>query len=117
LRNYGVSLDAPQYDDEETSLIDSIPGGPFAHTESAAESTSLHQRLLEEITGLDPAERQVVIARWGLHDGPPLSRAEIADRMSVSREWVRQLERSALNKLSLNENVKTAYEDYAMVSG
>jgi len=117
LRNYGVSLDAPQFEDEDGSLIDSIPGGPFANTESTAESDSLHHRLLEEITGLEPAERQVVIARWGLHDGPPLSRAEIADRMSVSREWVRQLERSALNKLSMNENVKTAYEDYATVSG
>jgi DNA-directed RNA polymerase sigma subunit (sigma70/sigma32) len=53
-----------------------------------------------------------VIARWGLHDGPPLSRAEIADKLSVSREWVRQLERSALTKLSRNDRIRAAFEDY-----
>ncbi|MEQ8516211.1 MAG: sigma factor-like helix-turn-helix DNA-binding protein [Chromatocurvus sp.] len=51
-----------------------------------------------------------------MHDGPPLSRAEIADKMSVSREWVRQLERSALNKLSHNQNVQSAFEDYTALS-
>ena len=61
---------------------------------------------------LDSAERQVVVARWGLHDGPPLSRAEIADKLSVSREWVRQLERSALKKLSVNERIRAAFQDY-----
>lgn len=116
LRNLGVSLDTPQYEDDDATLLDSIPGGPFQGTEAQAESDSLHERLLHEITDLEPAERQVVIARWGLHDGPPLSRAEIADKMSVSREWVRQLERSALNKLSHNQNIQSAFEDYTALS-
>ena len=112
LRNLGVSLDAPQYDDEDSTLLDSMPGGPFATAESDAESDSLHHCLLQEMRGLDSNERQVVIARWGLHDGPPLTRAEIADKLSVSREWVRQLERSALRKLSGNPRVRDAFEDY-----
>lgn len=112
LRNIGVSLDAPQYDDEDTSLLDTLPGGPFAAAEADAETESLHDRLLVEMGGLENAERQVVIARWGLHDGPPLTRAEIADKLSVSREWVRQLERSALRKLSMNERIRGAFEDY-----
>lgn len=116
LRNLGVSLDTPQYEDDDATLLDSMPGGPFQGTESQAESDSLHERLLHEITDLEPAERQVVIARWGLHEGPPLSRAEIADKMSVSREWVRQLERSALSKLSRNQNVQSAFEDYTALS-
>jgi RNA polymerase sigma factor (sigma-70 family) len=116
LRNIGVSLDTPQFDDDDGTLLDSMPGGPFSATEEQAESESLHERLLTELSDLEPAERQVVVARWGLHDGPPLSRAEIADKMSVSREWVRQLERSALNKLSRNANVKSAYEDYAAMA-
>ncbi|MDP5071921.1 MAG: sigma-70 family RNA polymerase sigma factor, partial [Congregibacter sp.] len=112
LRNLGVSLDAPQYDDEDSTLLDSMSGGPFGGSESEAETESLHDRLLIEMQGLDEAEREVVIARWGLHDGPPLSRAEIADRMSVSREWVRQLERAALVKLSKNERIRDAFADY-----
>ncbi|MEM8942162.1 MAG: RNA polymerase sigma factor RpoD/SigA [Pseudomonadota bacterium] len=112
LRNLGVSLDAPQYDDEDSTLLDTMSGGPFAASEAKAETTSLHERLLVEMQSLDRAEREVVVARWGLHDGPPLSRAEIADKMSVSREWVRQLERAALAKLSRNERIKDAFSDY-----
>ncbi|WP_439107303.1 sigma-70 family RNA polymerase sigma factor [Congregibacter sp.] len=112
LRNLGVSLDAPQYDDDDGTLLDTISGGPFGASEAEAETESLHDRLILEMQGLDQAEREVVIARWGLHDGPPLSRAEIADRMSVSREWVRQLERAALKKLSGNERIRAAFSDY-----
>jgi len=112
LRNIGVSLDAPQFDDEEGSLLDSVPGGPFAGAESKAENASLQRRMLAEMQQLEHAEREVVVARWGLHAGPPLSRAEIADRMGVSREWVRQLERAALGKLSRNERMRAVFEDY-----
>ena len=112
MRNLGVSLDAPQYDDDDMTLLDTLPGGPFAASDSRADNESLHARLLREMEGLDRAEREVVVARWGLHDGPPLSRAEIADRMSVSREWVRQLERAALNKLSRNDRIRDAFSDY-----
>jgi RNA polymerase sigma factor (sigma-70 family) len=117
LRNLGVSLDAPQYDDADGTLLDSMSGGPFGASEAEAETESLHDRLLIEMQGLDQAEREVVIARWGLHDGPPLTRAEIADRMSVSREWVRQLERAALTKLSGNERIRAAFSDYIDAGG
>jgi len=45
-----------------------------------------------------------------------LSRAEVADSMGVSREWVRQLERSALRKLKSQESVKAAFADYSEAS-
>jgi DNA-directed RNA polymerase sigma subunit (sigma70/sigma32) len=32
--------------------------------------------------------------------------------MGVSREWVRQLERSALKKLQKQDEVKAAWDDY-----
>jgi RNA polymerase sigma factor (sigma-70 family) len=93
-----------------------MPGGPFQQTTQAAETESLQRCLLTEMNCLEPAEREVVIARWGLHQGPALSRAEIADRMSVSREWVRQLETSALKKLKESNTIQSAYEDYSSVS-
>ncbi len=116
LRNLGISLDAPQYEDDDGAMIDTIPGGPFAGTENTAEIDSLSRCLMSGMDNLEPAEREVVIARWGLHDGPPLSRAEIADRMNVSREWVRQLERSALDKLAKSDTIQDAYEDYSSAS-
>ncbi|MEP1469785.1 MAG: RNA polymerase sigma factor RpoD/SigA [Halieaceae bacterium] len=117
LRNLGISLDAPQYDEDDSStMLDTMPGGPFQQTTQSAETESLQRCLLTEMDCLEPAEREVVIARWGLHQGPALSRAEIADRMSVSREWVRQLESSALKKLKNNNTIQSAYQDYSSVS-
>lgn len=110
LRNLGISLDAPLYNDEDGSLLDRISGGPFADTEKSAEIESLRRCLQDNIDTLDPAEREVVMLRWGLHDRPPLTRAEIADRLKVSREWVRQLERSALKKLAASPSIRDAYE-------
>jgi len=113
LRNLAVSLDTPQFEDDEgTTLLDTLPGGPFQETTHDAERASLNRRLLVEIRRLDPSEQQVVISRWGLHQGPPLSRAEIADKMAVSREWVRQLERSALEKLRASDTVNSVYRDH-----
>lgn len=116
LRNMAVSLDQPQYEDDDESLLDSVPGGPFQDIAARAESASLQRCLLQEIEHLEPAEQEVVIARWGLHRGPPLSRAEVADKMRVSREWVRQLERSALEKLSRNSTVRAAARDHGNLS-
>jgi RNA polymerase sigma factor (sigma-70 family) len=112
LRNLGISLDQPIYDDSEESMVDTMPGEAFARTPEVAESASLRRCLLDEMASLEPAEREVVIARWGLHEGPPLSRAEIADRMAVSGEWVRQLESSALKKLKGSDTIKNTYQDY-----
>lgn len=116
LRNLGVSLDAPRFDDDEGTMIDSLAGNPYGGTEDNAEQVSLHKFLAGAIDQLEQAERQVVTARWGLHDGPPLSRTEIADMMGVSREWVRQLERNALKKLRAKTEVQDAFDDYSSVS-
>ena len=115
LRNLGISLDQPLYDDGEESMVDAMPGEAFGRTPEVAESASLRRCLLAEMGSLEPAEREVVIARWGLHQGPPLSRAEIADRMAVSGEWVRQLESSALKKLKGSDTIKSTYQDYGGV--
>ena len=61
---------------------------------------------------LQPDEQQVVTLRWGLEQLPPLTRTEVADRMQVSVEWVRQLERSALGKLRQDKGLGETYRDY-----
>lgn len=114
LRNLGTSLDAPRFDDEDGgTLLDSLSGEPYGGTEDDAEQSSLHRFLEQAVGQLDSTEQHVIVSRWGLHDGPALSRAEIADQLGVSREWVRQLERSALRKLKNQQSVQAAYEDYS----
>ena len=117
LRNLGISLDTPQFEENDSAtLADRIAGGPFNPPAAAAEQESLKRCLLSAIQDLDKAEQQVVIGRWGLHQGPALSRAEIAEKMAVSREWVRQLERSALKKLGRDAMVRSVHKDHNELS-
>lgn len=114
LHSLGISLDTPRFEEEPgTSLLDATPGGPFGTPDEASEQTSLHNRLLDELDKLKPEEKRVVIQRWGLQQGVALTRAEIAEQLSVSKEWVRQLERSALQKLAQSDVVKAVYRDHA----
>ena len=115
VRNLAISLDAPRYDDDDGTLVDTLTTETYGDTTGNAERDSLHRFLGEAVDQLEANEQAVVVARWGLHDGPPLSRSEIADRLGVSREWVRQLERSALKKLKGQEGVQTAFMDYQQV--
>ena len=115
VRNLAISLDAPRYDDDDGTLVDTLTTETYGDTTSNAERDSLHRFLGEAVDQLEANEQAVVVARWGLHDGPPLSRSEIADRLGVSREWVWQLERSALKKLKGQEGVQTAFMDYQQV--
>ena len=112
LRNLTVSLDAPKFDEDDETLVDGLVGETFGEAGDDAEQASLGNFLGNAIGRLETNERQVVLARWGLQNGPPLSRAEIADKLGVSREWVRQLERSALKKLKGQIDVQHAFDDY-----
>lgn len=112
LRNLTVSLDAPKYDEDDETLVDGLVGETFGEASDSAEQASLGNFLDHAIRRLESNEQQVVLARWGLQNGPPLTRAEIADKLGVSREWVRQLERSALKKLKGHIDVQDAFDDY-----
>jgi RNA polymerase nonessential primary-like sigma factor len=48
---------------------------------------------------LTPQQREVISLRFGLVDGQTLTLAKIGDRLNISRERVRQIEREALTKL------------------
>ena len=76
-----MSLDAPKYDDDDDeSMVDGMTGELFGEASDKAEQASLgkfHARCGKARKN----EREVVMARWGLHNSPPLSRAEIADKL------------------------------------
>jgi RNA polymerase sigma factor (sigma-70 family) len=111
IKTLHTSLDTPTFD-EDLPLIEQIDGD--SRSDQNAEETSLARFMKGAVEALDRAEREVILARWGLNTGPALSRAEIADKMGVSREWVRQLERSALKKLRDNPDIQDTFADYAL---
>jgi RNA polymerase primary sigma factor len=52
------------------------------------------------VAGLSDRERDVLRARYGLEDGNELSLRTVGDRLGLSGERVRQIERRALSKLA-----------------
>lgn len=57
-------------------------------------------RMVEEILGaIDEREAEILKLRYGLEDGKPLTLREIGERLGITRERVRQVEKQALRKL------------------
>ncbi len=112
LRNQAFSLDTSPGEDTG-SLYETLPAAPADEVSRPAEIQSLQRLILDELgESLEPVEQDVIIARWGLEQGRPLTRAEMADRLRVSTERVRQLENSALSKLQHNPELRSTFETY-----
>jgi len=93
-----VSLDLRVGDNQDTELQDLLEDdGPSPEIFMAQES--LRQDLETLLADLTPQQREVIILRFGLDDGKELSLAKVGERMNISRERVRQLERQALDHL------------------
>jgi RNA polymerase sigma factor (sigma-70 family) len=76
-------------------LADPLAEDEYEHVLSAIEGVALRALL----AGLSDRERQVLRLRYGL-DGDELSLREVGDRLGLSGERVRQIERRALGKLA-----------------
>jgi RNA polymerase sigma factor (sigma-70 family) len=84
-------------------LVDPLAEGEYERVLSAIEE----QELLALLGGLSDRERSVLRARYGL-DGEEQTLRQIADRLGVSAERVRQLEHRALGKLGAAAGVDLA---------
>ena len=51
------------------------------------------------LKGLSPREREVIVLRFGLESGRPMTLEEVGKRFNVTRERIRQIETAALRKL------------------
>lgn len=93
-----LSLDLRVGDNQDTELGDLLEDdGPSP--EDFATQTSLRNDLERLMADLTPQQREVLALRFGLADGQTMTLAKIGDRLSISRERVRQIEREALTKL------------------
>ena len=93
-----VSLELRIGDNQDTELQDLLED-ENASPEMFATQESLRQDLENMLAELTPQQREVLVLRFGLTDGNELSLAKVGQRMNISRERVRQLERQALDHL------------------
>lgn len=94
-----VSLETPVGDEDGSNLGDFVADDSNASTEEKAESVFLREEIEQMLQGLNPREREVIILRFGLESGHPLTLEEVGKRFKVTRERIRQVETAALRKL------------------
>ncbi|MBE9177316.1 RNA polymerase sigma factor, RpoD/SigA family [Oculatella sp. LEGE 06141] len=93
-----LSLDLRVGDNQDTELGELLEDtGPSP--EDFAMQSSLRTELEQLMAELTPQQREVLALRFGLDDGQTMTLAKIGDRLNISRERVRQIEREALTKL------------------
>ena len=95
-----ASLDVPfaaGHDDGALQDFLSDPGTPDLGRE--VDHHILRERIDEVLRCLAPRDREVIELRFGLRDGRPRSLDDIAQRLGVTRERVRQIEARGLEKL------------------
>ena len=93
-----LSLDLRVGDNQDTELVELLEDTGPSPEEFAVQS-ALQTDLEKLMADLTPQQRQVLELRFGLEDGQALTLAKIGDRLNISRERVRQIEREALTKL------------------
>ncbi len=98
------SLDEPLVEGENFTLADLIADDKCKTVEDEALHTINHNEFIELFNEMElsEVERQVIVWRFGFHNGGKKATLdEIGARMGVSRERVRQTERSALARIRL----------------
>jgi RNA polymerase primary sigma factor len=94
-----VSLETPIGEEGDTELGHLIEDANAESPAHAAMRSDLKDKVDDVLGVLAPRERRVLQLRFGLTDGHQRALDEVARRLGTSRETVRQLERSALEKL------------------
>ena len=94
-----VSLETPVGDEDGSNLGDFVADDAGGSTEEKAESVFLREEIDAMLKGLSPREREVIIQRFGLETGRPMTLEEVGRRFKVTRERIRQIETAALRKL------------------
>jgi len=94
-----LSIDHPIDESGDLVLGDTLEQHAIPSAETDAITQHLKDQLDRSLGALSNIEERVLRLRFGLDDDNPLTLKQIGDRMSLSRERIRQIEAQALNKL------------------
>jgi RNA polymerase nonessential primary-like sigma factor len=91
-----MSLEKRVGENADTELQDLLIDNSVLPIERA-ERNELSQGVREAIEQLPPNMREILVSRFGLDGGKPLSLTEVGSQLGMSRERVRQLQQRAYN--------------------
>jgi RNA polymerase primary sigma factor len=93
------SLEAPLGDEDEGQILDLVQDENAISPDTEIERIFDKERIANLLEIMNDRERVVLDMRFGLADGKSYTLAEVADKLGVSRERIRQIEEQALRKL------------------
>ena len=107
-----TSLERPIGEEESRTLAEVVPDeqpGPEGETETRTLQDEVNGEVLRT---LSPRDRLVVTLRYGIGHDRKYTLGEVADRLGVTRERVRQIEGDALRRLRRNPRVLKRLADF-----
>jgi RNA polymerase primary sigma factor len=92
-------LDAPLGEDSDGQIKDILEDESLAAPDEQVELFFNKERARVLLDTLEQRERTIIEMRYGLTDGDCYTLAQIARKLNLSRERVRQIEELTINKL------------------
>ena len=93
------SLTSLVHDDEELTLEDMISDDGKGNPHDVFLQTENQETIKKSMELLNPRDREILIMRYGLADNEPKTLGEVAEKLGLSRERVRQIEERAVMTL------------------
>ncbi len=93
------SLDSPLGDKFDIFLKDLIRDEEKESPDRVVDLIKSHEELAEILKKLSPQELKVIKLRYGMVDGKGYNLREVGERMNLSRERIRQIEKRAIERL------------------
>ena len=93
------SLDAPIGNDSDGQFKDIVEDESLVAPDEQLENFFNQERARSLLSDLEPRERTIIEMRYGLTDGETYTLAQIARKLNLSRERVRQIEEITIQKL------------------
>ncbi len=94
-----LSLDQSSNTDDDAPLSDSLADSRQPESIDLVSRQILRKEVVRLLQDVTPRQRQVIQLRYGLLDGKNRSLAEVGDILSVSRETIRQIEKTTFCEL------------------
>ncbi|MFA4854832.1 MAG: sigma-70 family RNA polymerase sigma factor [Candidatus Omnitrophota bacterium] len=93
------SLEAPIGEDSDNQVSDLVEDQNAIPPDAGIEHLLDRERIDNLLEVMSEREREILDLRFGLNNAKPQTLAEVAKKMGVSRERIRQIEEAALRKL------------------
>ena len=99
IARHPVSLQSPTGESEDSCIGDFIEDKTVGNPFDTTAKNLLRSMFLKVLRTLSDREREVLLLRFGLHDGYSRTLEEVGKMFHVTRERVRQIEAKALRKM------------------